>query len=283
LQKIFIGDVQGCADELDALIERVQRSFGDALELWIVGDVVNRGPSSLRALRTVRDLVEAGIARFVLGNHEVGLVATALGLREPSHWDTFEDVLQARDADAWIDWLLRRPLVETGQLGSQPFAMVHAASHPDWSLSELCGRARSVEARLAADPTELRRFLATPEHEDPDRDTLGRLTRCRSVSRDGRWSSELPAGEFAAWHVEWSRRSHDYGIVYGHWALQGLHVAPGLRGLDTGCVHHGRGRDGALTAWLPDPSAQTPFDVPDDRFWQEAARRAYYAHRDASV
>jgi diadenosine tetraphosphatase ApaH/serine/threonine PP2A family protein phosphatase len=81
--------------------------------------------------------------------------------------------------------------------------------------------------------------------------------------------------------MEWSARSHGYGIVYGHWALQGLHVAPGLRGLDTGCVHHGRGRDGVLTAWLPDPSAQTPFDVPDDRFWQEAARRAYYAHRDA--
>ena len=90
-------------------------------------------------------------------------------------------------------------------------------------------------------------FLAASEQKDRDRDTLGRLTRCRSVTRDGRWSSNLPAGDLVAWHREWSRRSHDYGIVYGHWALQGLHVAPGLRGLDTGCVHHGRGRDGALT------------------------------------
>jgi len=283
LQKIFIGDVQGCADELDAMIDRAQRSFGDALELWIVGDVVNRGPSSLRALRRVHDLVEAGTARFVLGNHELGLLATALGIREPSPWDTFEDVLQARDADVWIDWLRRRPLVETGQLGSQPFAMVHAAVHPDWTLQELCARAQRVQARLVADPDELRRFLAASEQKDQDRDTLGRLTRCRSVTRDGRWSSDLPAGDLVAWHREWSRRSHDYGIVYGHWALQGLHVAPGLRGLDTGCVHHGRGRDGALTAWLPSSSEETPFAVPDDRFWQEPARRAYYAHRDAGA
>jgi hypothetical protein len=68
--------------------------------------------------------------------------------------------------------------------------------------------------------------------------------------------------------------------VYGHWSLQGLHVARGLRGLDTGCVHHGRGRDGFLTAWLPDPAADEPFGLPDAAFWKIPARRAYYARRD---
>ncbi|MFP8875958.1 MAG: hypothetical protein VCB99_03395, partial [Myxococcota bacterium] len=62
---------------------------------------------------------------------------------------------------------------------------------------------------------------------------------------------------------------------------QGLHVAKGLRGLDTGCVHHGRGKQGFLTAWLPDPSLESPFEVPDAAFWQIPARRSYYGDRDA--
>ncbi|HEX5635437.1 MAG TPA: hypothetical protein VFX50_19475, partial [Gemmatimonadales bacterium] len=77
----------------------------------------------------------------------------------------------------------------------------------------------------------------------------------------------------------WARAGHDYGVVYGHWALQGLHVAPRLRGLDTGCVHHGRDRDGFLTAWLPDPRARDPFEVPDERFWHVRAHRPYYHRR----
>jgi hypothetical protein len=87
------------------------------------------------------------------------------------------------------------------------------------------------------------------------------------------------------WHRAWSARGHDYCVVYGHWALQGLHVARGLRGLDTGCVHHGRGRAGMLTAWLPGlarggaagEAASWPFDVPDDRFWQVPALERYVA------
>ena len=108
------------------------------------------------------------------------------------------------------------------------------------------------------------------------------MTCARSVKGARcRWSSRPPSeAAGVAWHEAWLERGHDYGVVYGHWSLQGLHVAPGLRGLDTGCVHHGRGRDGYLTAWLPDPDAGTPFSVPDERFWRVRARRAYYARRD---
>ena len=117
-----------------------------------------------------------------------------------------------------------------------------------------------------------------------DRDTLGRLTRCRSVDEAQGWSKAVPEGAARAWHEAWSEHRHRYGVVYGHWSMQGLHVAEGLRGLDTGCVHHGRGRDGYLTAWLPtagdaeenDVSAVDPFDLPDDRFWQIPALARYY-------
>jgi bis(5'-nucleosyl)-tetraphosphatase (symmetrical) len=283
MQPIFIGDVQGCADEFDAMISRARASFGEDFALWIVGDLVNRGPHNLRALHLARELVECGRAHYVLGNHEVDLLRTALGLREQSAYDSFGDVLATPDASEWVDWLRRRPLVETGRIGAQRFAMLHAATHPDWTLEALCERARAVESHLAAaDLERARRFLAQETGADDAHDTLGRLTHCRSVTDDGRWSSQIPADGSVAWHRAWSLRSHPFGIVYGHWALQGLHVARGLRGLDTGCVHHGRGRDGVLTAWVPDGTRGRPFDVPDGNFWQIPARRVYYAHRDAA-
>jgi bis(5'-nucleosyl)-tetraphosphatase (symmetrical) len=281
VRPIFVGDVQGCAEEFEELLERAAEAFGEDFELWVVGDLVNRGPYNLRALRSVRELVDAGRARYVLGNHEMALLCTALGLRARDDSDSFDDVLDAPEAAQWVEWLRRRPLVETGRVGGQRVAMVHAAIHPDWCFDELRARARAVESRLAADALEdARRFLAGEGDADGERDVLERLTNCRSVAPGGRWSPEIPAGEWIAWHAAWSARGHDYGVVYGHWALQGLHVAPGLRGLDTGCVHHGRGHDGVLTAWVPDEAARAPFDVPDGKFWRVRARRAYCEHRD---
>src|SRR4030095_10964801 len=102
---------------------------------------------------------------------------------------------------------------------------------------------------------------------DPPEDLLGRLTRARSVDASGSWSSDEPTGRQRAWAAAWLEREHDYALFYGHWAMQGLHVAPWLRGLDTGCVHHGRGRAGALTAWSPDPTRGRPVGLPAARFW----------------
>jgi bis(5'-nucleosyl)-tetraphosphatase (symmetrical) len=277
VQRIFVGDVQGCSDEFDALLERAASTYGGRFELWLVGDLVNRGPGSLRVLQRVRELVELRGARFVLGNHEVSLLCTAAGLRDLQPRDTFGEVLAAPDADEWMEWLRRRPLAATGRLGRQPFAMVHAAVHPDWDLQRLTEHARRVEARLGGGGRrDAERFLASDPREDPVRDDLARLTCCRSVTAAGAWSEDVPAEPGDAWHRRWAARGHGYGVVYGHWAMQGLHVMPWLRGLDTGCVHHGRGHEGRLTAWLPDPDDETPFEVPDEHFWQIPARRAYY-------
>lgn len=279
-QRIFVGDVQGCAEELDELIARARARFGGEFELWVAGDVVNRGPGNRRALEQVRELVEAGRGRFVLGNHELHMLQIALGLRELGRNDSVGDVLGAPDAGEWIDWLLARPLVEAGELGGESFAMVHAASHPDWTLEALREIATAIHARLAGGRASARSFLASDATADPMRDALDRLTRCRSVTDAGAWSSRDPEATSRPWHVAWAERRHAFGIVYGHWARQGLHVAKGLRGLDTGCVHHGRGRDGFLTAWLPElpprASGRRVFDVPDAAFWQIPARRRYY-------
>jgi bis(5'-nucleosyl)-tetraphosphatase (symmetrical) len=280
MQRIFIGDVQGCADELDVLIARATREFGDDFSLWIAGDLINRGPDNLRPLARVRELVSAGRAEFILGNHEISLLAVDWGLRPLGPDDTFGDVLESSEAADWIDWLRRRPVVVTGRLADQDFAMVHASAKPDWSLAELVEHGDRVTRRLSGTIDEAKEFLAADPAVDSVRDALGRMTRCRSVTPQGGWSSSEPQAPDLPWHQAWMARGHDYGLVYGHWSKQGLHVAHGLRGLDTGCVHHGRGRDGFLTGWLPESLPRTDglesFAVPDDRFWQIPARRRYY-------
>jgi len=282
LQKIFVGDVQGCADELEILIARAEAAFGEEFELWIAGDLVNRGPYNLRVLELVRERVDSGRAQIVLGNHDIFLIAVALGVWNLRPTDSIQDVLDHADVDEWIDWLRMRPLAVSGEIAGQAFVMVHAATHPEWTLETSLTKAASISAKLAGSRDEARDFLASELADGSVRDNLGRLTRCRSVTATGGWSSQEPASATEPWHVAWTRHRHDYGLVYGHWARQGLHFAPGLRGLDTGCVHHGRGRDGFLTAWLPDSSTPRdfdlggPFDVPDDRIWQIPARRSYY-------
>ena len=280
MQRIFVGDVQGCSDELTELVSRAEAAFGDEFELWVAGDLINRGPDNRTPLELVRGLVEAGRAEYVLGNHEINLIHVHLGLRELSPNDTFGDVLSGRDATEWIDWLRTRPLVASGQIEGQRFAMLHAAAAPEWSFESLVETGERVQERLSASQEESRMFLMADRRSDPLRDALDRLTRCRSITSDGGWSSAEPASPDLAWHRVWANQGHDYGLVYGHWARQGLHLGVGLRGLDTGCVHHGRGRDGFLTAWLPEsrPSVKSgrPFDLPDDRFWQIPARRRYY-------
>ncbi len=283
MQKVFVGDVQGCAVELEELIARCEQQFGEQFEMWSVGDLINRGPFNLRALSLMRELVEAGRGRYVLGNHEIGLLRVWLGLREFRPQETAGEVLAASDAEDWVHWIRSRPLVVPGEIEGHPFVMVHASVHPDWTLDELCQRAERVAARLAdADLANLRELLSSDPSDDvelvEDRNTLGRLTRCRSIGTDGTWSSGTPEHDADAWHQRWSSESHEYGVVYGHWAQQGLHVENRLRGLDTGCVHHGRGRDGFLTAWLPRAlrESRDPFAQPDDRFWQIPAHRRYY-------
>jgi bis(5'-nucleosyl)-tetraphosphatase (symmetrical) len=273
VQRIFVGDVQGCADELEEILARARREFGTGFELWSVGDLVNRGPKSHRALAVVRELAEAGRAQLVLGNHEIALLGRWLGVRPASPTDTMEDLLDRADLDEWCEWLRRRPLALAGVLGERPYLMVHASVAPTWSRAEALEAARAAEARLAAPDRDA--VAAALRHRE---DGFGRLITARSALPGGGWSPEPPERVPGAepWHAPWARAAHDYGVVYGHWAMQGLHVVPQLRGIDTGCVHHGRDDDRFLTAWLPDLRARDPFAVPDERFWQVRAHRPYY-------
>ncbi len=277
MQRIFVGDVQACGEELREIVRRAERQFGDQFELWLVGDLVNRGPRNRQVLETVRDLWERSRAFPILGNHELALLRLAFGLREESRDDTFQEILAAPDAAAWTDWIRGWPLIRTFPLGDRPVAMIHAAAAPGWSLAELKTRAAGLEARLRASRNAARQLLVTSRRDSDEADDLERMTRCRSAALDGSWTSKVPDRPEGAWHVAWAEAAPGYRIVYGHWALQGLHQTADLRGLDTGCVYHGNGRDGFLTAWLPDAELPNPFASFDTNLWQVRARRRYWS------
>src|SRR5438552_5959899 len=183
-----IGDVQGCFDELQALLARLR--FGKQDRLWLVGDLVNRGPRSLEVLRFVRDLGDRAIT--VLGNHDLHLVTQLEGFERPRKDDTLDDVLAAPDRRELVDWLRTRPLMHA----SAGYAMVHAGLLPQWTIDKALGLAGEVEAALAA--PGYRDFLANMYGSKPDRwsdaltgwdrlrVTVNAMTRMRFSTPDGK-------------------------------------------------------------------------------------------------
>jgi len=241
VQRVFIGDLQGCADELEDLLAALPYD-PQRHTLWFTGDLVNRGPASLRALRRV---IELG-ADSVLGNHDVHLLAAAAGRRTPKPSDTIDDVLAAPDREALLDWVRHRPLIKTWD----DILLVHAGIRPEWDDPERI--ARALEARIAAGELPL---------DDPD---LRFLTTVRHLTDDGEQVETDATGisDSAPWdHFYLGDRT----VVCGHWAARGLVVKERLRALDSGCVWGGK-----LTAWIAE----------EDRIISVPARRTYAARTD---
>lgn|SRR5574341_297329 len=240
-----IGDVQGCFDELRQLLARASVAKED--RLWFVGDLVNRGPKSLEVLRFVRDLGERAIT--VLGNHDLHLVAQYEGIEKIRRADTFQDVLDAPDAAELVGWLRRQPMVHC----AGAYAMVHAGLLPQWSLAKARALGGEVSAALAA--SDYREFLQHMYGDKPERwdDSLsGRdrlrvivnaMTRMRYCDRQGRMDLKTGGTEPAKGYLRWyEARSAEPGVtlLFGHWSQLGLAFAPGVAGLDSGCVWGGR-------------------------------------------
>lgn len=247
-----IGDVHGCYRELRRLLSIVPIDF-DEDRLWLVGDLVNRGPDSLRALRWARRCSKRMGDRFqmVLGNHDLRLLAIARGVLAPRASDTAVDVLRSKRKDRLLRWLARRPLAYR----HGPYLMVHAGLWPRWSADKALRWSGRIEERLHGFPKGTKKLLRPARaHEAGDRRlsrlrrALEALTSLRMCTVDGvacDYSgppATAPAG-CLPWFEVPGRRSADTTVVCGHWAALGLRLQPGLVALDTGCVW-----GGALTA-----------------------------------
>ena len=247
-----IGDIQGCDGALQRLLEHID--FSPSRDtVYLLGDLVNRGPDSAAVLR--RCLAAGDALRCLLGNHDLHLLATAYGVRKPSRRDTLDSVLQAPDRGALLDWVCQQPLVRHHTLAHESLLMVHAGVLPAWSLEDTLALADEVHAVLRGPdlPAFLQQMYGnTPDHWSDAltgtnrlRVIVNALTRLRFCTPEGVMdfdSSEsadaAPAG-LLPWFDMPGRRTQGTLVAFGHWSTLGWLERPNLLGLDTGCVWGG--------------------------------------------
>jgi bis(5'-nucleosyl)-tetraphosphatase (symmetrical) len=262
-----IGDVQGCDTQLGALLATLKFS-ADRDRLWLVGDLVNRGPESLKVLRRIRAL--EGAATVVLGNHDLHLIAVSHGKARIRDGDTLDEILAAPDRGALLDWLITRPLLYEDP--AMNICMVHAGLPPQWDLPLARRCARELERALQGNPEQV---LDSLYGDQPDRwdDALqgadrlrfiaNCLTRMRYLDPQGRLllrAKGSPKKAQSKSHIPWfeapGARWVGSKIIFGHWSTLGFFTNGEVTALDTGCVW-----GDCLTAIrLDDPQAK-PFQV----------------------
>lgn len=218
-RRIFVGDIHGCREEFERLLEQVRFDpAGD--NLYLVGDIVNRGPDSLGALRLARRLG----AQAVIGNHDLHLLRVHAGVRKQRPGDTIDDVLTAPDAGELCVWLTAQPFVRV----FDDSYLIHAGLHPAWT--------DPAQELVESDPVRpgAAALFAT------------RVRYCDDAGRQPDSDAVHPGLPFAPWFDHYDPWRHGgRTVVFGHWAAMGLVQRPHLRGLDTGCVWGGQ-----LTAWI---------------------------------
>jgi bis(5'-nucleosyl)-tetraphosphatase (symmetrical) len=226
-----IGDLQGCYDPFRRLLDEV--SFDpDKDTLWLTGDLVNRGPKSLKTLRFVKSLGDSAIT--VLGNHDLHLLALAAGaVRNSKRFQSLWKTLKAKDSDELFDWLRHRPLAHYDE--SLDTLLVHAGAYPGWSVQKILAHAAEVEQELRAKKHEVllgKMYGNAPSSWSDSLTGYKRLrfivncfTRMRKARKNLVAWYDLPDPKWAGTRV-----------VFGHWSALGLIVLPDLISLDTGCV-----------------------------------------------
>jgi bis(5'-nucleosyl)-tetraphosphatase (symmetrical) len=245
-----IGDVQGCFDQFAKLLNQVEKAAGQDVEIWLVGDLVNRGPKSLEMLRWC--VKNNHRVKAVLGNHDLHLLALDAGIRSARADDTLAEVLTARDKEGLLTWLRRLPLAHY----AQGHLMVHAGVLPQWSVQHTLELSREVSLALGSD--DWRNYLCSMYGNEPSRWSPGlrgpdrarviinALTRLRFCSDEGTMEFESKEGAGSApegykpWFEVKGRMASDTPIVFGHWSTLGLTNQPHVLGIDTGCVWGGK-------------------------------------------
>ena len=247
-----VGDLQGCLEPLKCLLQQVK--FDPAQDkLWLVGDLVNRGPASLETLRFLYDMRDSLVC--VLGNHDLHLIAVAYNAERLKKNDTLREIVEAPDCAQLIEWLRQMPLIHHD--AQRDITLVHAGIPPQWSIDKALLRAAEVEKALR-DDTQLPMFLDgmygnEPAKWDKKLHGIERLrvitnyfTRMRFCTPDGKLDLKSKEGldtappGYAPWFSYAERKAAGRKIIFGHWAaLEGQCDVPGLFALDTGCVWGG--------------------------------------------
>lgn len=243
-----VGDIQGCYDPLARLLEQV--NFDQSKDtLYCVGDLVNRGPKSLKTLRLLKSLNNQCVT--VLGNHDIHLLAMMYGVRDHRSHDTLKKIINAPDAQEIADWLRHQPLLYTNE--SRHFLMCHAGIYPWWTLKQARQYSLDVEDVFRDEkncitllkriynnkPSKWSNDLSPLQHL---RFTINAFTRMRFCSPNGHLNLTESGyeGKIRKNRIPWfmipNKHTKEYRIIFGHWSAVGLLNTPTHLGLDTGCV-----------------------------------------------
>jgi len=263
-----IGDIHGCWLTLQRLLEKIEWNAAKD-ELWLVGDLVNRGPSSLEVLRWAVDHDDHVTA--VLGNHDLYLLARACGIAPGKESDTLDQILEAPDREDLLEWLRNRPLMH--QFGR--FVLVHAGLAPEWNIELAHGYVDAIGVDCRKDESHsllnaIHTSRKRPWHVDLPRENqlasaAVAMTRIRMVGADGcavldyTGPPGLAPDGCRSWFVTSAVLRQGYNVIFGHWAMLGLYRTRGVICLDSGCVYGGR-----LTALCLDDGKVEQQDVLDD-------------------
>jgi len=246
----FIGDIQGCFEELSSLLKQV--AFNPEIDqLWVAGDLVARGPDSLSVLRYIKSLGKS--AKVVLGNHDLHLLAIYAGLKKAKPSDLLSELLSADDVDELLNWLAQQPLVQ--KLPSENVYMSHAGLPPHWSPEQALEQSRLASSYIAS--PQRNKWLEKMYGEKPNqwslantdiekfRFTVNALTRMRYCQLDHSLefsckSSLAESPDYIKPWFELTAMNKTYSWVFGHWAaLMGACATNNIYALDTGCVWGG--------------------------------------------
>jgi bis(5'-nucleosyl)-tetraphosphatase (symmetrical) len=244
----LIGDVQGCDEALERLLTHI--AFSPSRDtLYLLGDLVNRGPHNARVLR--RLMGYGSSAQCLLGNHDLHLLAVSCGVRKPNTQDTTQDILTAPDGAELLHWLRHQHLsLQVGQV-----LMVHAGVLPSWTAPKTMALAGEVEAVLRSDdwvhfmpqmygglPNVWRDDLAGA---DRLRVIVNALTRLRFCDAQGAMDFSVKEGADKApahlmpWFDVPGRQTADVRIAFGHWSTVQIADRADVVCLDDGCVWGG--------------------------------------------
>lgn len=250
MTRYAVGDIQGCLQPLQCLLKQVD-FVPSQDQLWLVGDLVNRGPDSLETLRTLKALHDRhpNSIRIVLGNHDLHFLAVAHKATQIQPGDTLDALLDAEDLDDLVNWLRHQPLIYTDP--NDDYTMVHAGIPPMWTLQQAHLLAREVENVLQSDT--INDFFAHMYGNEPScwdealtgwprlRLITNYFTRMRFCHSNGTLNlsnkSDQGTPGTSPWFSFSQRQTAEQAIIFGHWAaLEGKTEIPNIFALDTGCV-----------------------------------------------
>lgn len=251
-----IGDLQGCFGAFHELLAKL--NFDERCDkIWLTGDIVARGEDSLSTLREVKRLSDIGALCTVLGNHDITLIATWLGVLKPKPKDKTLSIFHASDCDELLNWLRVQPLLA---FPNERTVLVHAGIPPHWTIASAANYAKELQVQLQGSLTQLTRLLPHLYNKQIEgwtddihgyarlRMITNYFTRMRLCTRKGVLEfdfnegldarDEMPIG-FLPW-FEW-RVERERKVLFGHWAaLEAKVASETVQSLDGGCVWGGR-------------------------------------------